>query len=314
MKRRAVWPVSLLLCALILLLAGGCTQDKRTGGDTVGDGTYLLTVDGYGVTEEEFLLFLSDQKAATANYFWTKYQVQPDADFWTTAVNGETPIEYAKERALNALVESKVVFIMAAERGILDYQSYDGLLESMEEENAERARKLENGEVVYGLSQFTPFTYYQYLNQNAGAELEYSQRELSDPSREDLVQTYEAYKELFDLGTVYVYEVLYEDGGRETVSQSSLEVAKEDTVTQLLLEEFERMECGQTISDVSIDGRQADIVLAEKQFQGYAELDAVEDSVRALYAREAIAELIQTRSQAAQVEFDQERFDAITMP
>lgn len=314
MKRKTVWLISLLMCVLILLPSGGCAQDKSTGGDRVGDGAYLLTVDGYGVTEEEFLLFLSGQKAVAANYFWTKYQVQPDADFWTTAVNGETPIEYAKEQALDALVESKITFIMAAERGILDYQDYDGLLESMEEENADRARKLENGEVVYGLSQFTPFTYYQYLNQNAGAELEYSQRELIDPSREELRQTYEAYKELFSLGTVYVYEAVYEDGSRETVSQSSLEVAKEDTVTQFLLEEFEQMECGQAVSGVRVDGRQADIVLVEKQFQGYAELDAVEDSVRALYAREAISELIQARAQEAQVEIDQERFDAITMP
>lgn len=314
MKKRAMRPVPLLLGAFILLLAGGCGERGSTGGDTVGDGAYLLTVDGYGVTEEEFLLFLSDQKAATANYFWTQYQVQPDADFWTTAVNGETPLAYAKERALDALVTAKITFIMAAERDILAYQSYDGLLDSMEEENADRARKLENGEVVYGVSQFTPFTYYQYLNQNAGAELEYSQRELAAPTREELLETYEKYKEYFNLGTVYQYEVVYGDGSRETISQSSLEVAKEDTLTRFLLDEFEMMDCGQTISGVGFNGRQADIVLVEKSVQGYAELDTVEESVRDLYAREAISELIQTRAQAAQVEIDQERFDAIEMP
>lgn len=313
MKKRVMWPFSLLLGAFMLLTCG-CGDRGSTGGDAVGDGTYLLTVDGYGVTEEEFLLFLGDQKAAAANYFWTRYQVQPDADFWTTAVNGETPLVYAKERALDALVAAKITFIMAAERDILAYQNYDGLLDSMEEENADRARKLENGEVVYGLSQFTPFTYYQYLNKNAGAELEYSQRELTAPTREELLETYEKYKEYFNLGTVYQYEVIYGDGSRETISQSSLEVAKEDTLTQLLLEEFEVMECGQTISDVGFNDRQADIVLVEKSFQGYAELDEVEDSVRNLYAREAISELIEKRTQAAQVIIDRERFDALEMP
>ncbi len=100
---------------------GGCGADRSTGGDTVGDGTYLLTVDGYGVTEEKFLLLLRDQKAAASHYFWTQYQVQPDAGFWTAAVNGEMPLAYAKGRALDALVTAKITLILAAERGILAY-------------------------------------------------------------------------------------------------------------------------------------------------------------------------------------------------
>lgn len=314
MKKRVIWLGSLLAGAFLLLLAGGCGSDRSTGGDTVGDGTYLLTVDGYGVTEEEFLLFLGDQKAVAANYFWTQYQLQPDADFWTTAVNGETPLGYAKEKALDALLTAKVTFILAAERGILEYQSYDELLDSMENENRDRADRLEDGETVYGVGQFTPFTYYQYLNKNVGAELEYSQRELVNPKREDLVRTYETYKEYFNLGTVYQYEAVYEDGSLEAVSQSSLEVAKEDTLTQFLLQEFEEMDCGETIPDVPFNGRPAEIVLTAKDFQGYAELDEVEDSVRTLYARESLSELIRTRAETAEVEIDQGRFDALEMP
>lgn len=313
MRKGVLWAV-LLLGALGLLTVSGCGERRSTGGDKVGDGTYLLTVDGYGVTEEEFLMFLGDQKAAAANYFWTEYQVQPDADFWTTPVNGETPLEYAKEQALDALVTSKVTFIMAAERGILDYQSYDSLMESMEEENAGRADKLEDGEVVYGVSQFTPFTYYQYLNKNAGAELEYSQRELIDPSREELLQTYEKYRDYFYLGTVYEYEAVYEDGSRETVSQSSMEVGKEDYTTELLLEEFANMEPGQTLYGVDFHGRQADIRLLSVSDLGYAEFDTVEDPVRGLFAREAVSELIRTRAREAEVEVDRELFDAIEMP
>lgn len=314
MKRRT-WLFLVLLGALCLgLLTSGCKEQGVVGSDIVEDGTYLLTVDGYGVTEEEFLLFLSGQKAVTANHFWVEYQVQPDADFWTTPVNGEIPIEYAKQRALEALITAKVTLILAAERDILPYQSYDELLKEMESENADRAEKAARGEVFYGVSQFTPFTYYQYINNNAGAELEYTQKELVTPTREELLEVYETYKEYFQLGTVYEYEVLYEDGSKESVSQNSLEVGKEDYTTELLLEEFETMECGQTLTGVDFHGIPADIVLKEKTFLGYASFEDVEDSVHSLYARQAISELIQTRVQTAQLVIDQDRFDALEMP
>lgn len=314
MKRRGGLLLVLLAALCLGLPLSGCGDRGVVGSDTIEDGTYLLTIDGYGVTEEEFLLFLSGQKAVTANHFWVEYQVQPDADFWTTPVNGEIPIEYAKQRALEELITAKETMILAAEREILPYQSYDELLEEMESENADRAEKLERGEVFYGVSQFTPFTYYQYVNNNAGAELEYTQRELVTPTHEELLELYETYQDYFQLGTVYEYEVLYEDGGRESVSQNSLEVGKEDYTTELLLEEFASMECGQTLAGVDFHGVPADILLKEKRFLGYAAFENVEDSLCSLYARQAVAELIQTRAQAAQVEIDQDRFDALEMP
>lgn len=312
--KRKTWFAFALAAALLLVSLTGCGESGRSADDTVGDGTYLLTVDGYGVTEEEFLLFLSGQKAVTANYFWTNYQIQPDANFWTTPVNGETPIEYARERALKELITAKVTFILASEWDILPYQDYNGLMEEMEAENAGRVQKLESGEVFYGVSQFTPFTYYQYLNNNAGAELEYAQRKMADPTEEELAQVYKTYKEYFQLGTDYVYEAVYEDGSRENVTQNSLEVGKEDYTTELLLEEFASMECGQMLYGVNFHGRTADILLQEKTYLGYADPEDVEDSLRNLYAREKVSELIQTRAQEAQVEIDHERFDAIEMP
>ena len=87
-----------------------------------------------------------------------------------------------------------------------------------------------------------------------------------------------------------------------------------DYTTELLLEEFEAMECGQTLTGVDFHGVPADIVLKEKIFLGYASFEDVEDSVHSLYARQAISELIQTRVQTAQLVIDQDRFDALEMP
>lgn len=283
------------------------------GGDSIQDG-YLLTVDGYGVTEEEFLLFLRDQKAVTANYYWTNYQIQPDAGFWTTEVDGQTPLEYAKGRALDALVRSKVEFIMAAERNILGYQDYDGLMEGMEAENAERTRKQEAGEVFYGLTQFTPFTYYQYLNTNIRSELEHDQREVTKPSEKELKQIYEENKEDFSKGTVYEYEVAYADGSWETVTQNDREIGKEDSTTEdLIYNHFQSMEVGRMIQGYDYRGDTVDIVLRGVEHQGYLSFEEAEESLRALYARSEISEMIQSRAKAAKVEIDQVRYDALEM-
>lgn len=64
------------VCLLLGLTA--CSQKPETAALQNDDA--LLTVDGCAVTEEEYLLFLRDQKAVTANYYWTQYRMQPERD------------------------------------------------------------------------------------------------------------------------------------------------------------------------------------------------------------------------------------------
>lgn len=309
--------LSLALAGAFLVLsltACGGDAAAKSGGDTVGDGQYLLTVDGYGVTEEEFLQFLGDQKAITTNYFWTNYQLQGGPDYWATEVDGQTPLGYAKQRALDTLVKSKVEFILAAERDILPYKDYDALMEEMDAENADRAKKLETGEVFYGITQFTPFTYYQYLNTNLRSELEQSQRKLSAPTEADLRRVYDENLESFTLGDVYVYRVNYSDGTAETVTQNSLEIGKADEITEILVEQFNSMTPGSSISSFDYHGKTAEIILLSNTHQGHAAFEDVADSLHALYARSELSALIQARVKTATITLDQARFDAVQMP
>lgn len=315
--KRKTGIVILLSLVLVGVLAGfiwGSRQNGVSQGpDSIRDGYYLLTVDGYGVTEEEFQLFLGDQKAITANYFWENYQLQPDTAFWTTTVNGETPIDYAKQRALDALVRSKVEFILANEYGILNYLNYDELLEGMDVENADRTKKAETGDVFYGLTQFTPFTYYHYLNNNIRSELESAMEKTVTPSTSDLRQIYEDNYEMFHLGILYEYEAIYSDGTSELIAQNTREVGKEDSTTEALLELFETMLVSDTIEDFDFHGRTAQIIMVSKTPQGYLPFEDAKDSLHVLYARNAASALINSRANAAKVEIDQARFDAIEM-
>lgn len=311
------------LAGTFVLLLGGCGKTQDSSADDSGKAKetsgnseeYLLTVDGYGVTEDEFMLFLRDQKAATANYYWVNYEMQPDGEFWTTEVDGQTPTEYAKEKALDALVEAKEEFILADERGILEYQDYDGMMEDMEKENEERAAKEESGEAYYGLTEYTPFTYYQYLSGNVRAELEKNQEEITDPTEEQLKQVYEENKENLTLGQVYNYSVRYEDGTEETVSQNTREIGKEDTTIEDLIDNyFAYMQPGETINGYTYHGETADITLQSVENLGYMSFEEAEDSLRAFYARTEISSLLADRVENAEIEFDQERWDALEMP
>lgn len=319
-KRRAAYAAAALAGTFVIAL-GGCgkaqdsTDDSGKDKSPSNDSEYLLTVDGYGVTEDEFLLFLRDQKAATTNYYWVNYEMQSDGDFWNTEVDGQTPTEYAKERALDAVVEAKEEFILADERGILEYKDYDGMIEDMEKENEERAAKEESGEAYYGLTEYTPFTYYQYLSGNVRAELVKSQEEISDPTEEELQQVYEENKESLTLGSIYNYTVRYEDGTEESVSQNTRDIAKEDTTVEDLIDNyFMYMQPGETITGYSYHGETADITLQSVEDLGYMSFEEAEYSLRAFYARTEINNLIAERVENAEIVFDQERWDAIEMP
>lgn len=310
-----------VLAGTFVMLLSGCGK-KETGshgGDAdktaSEDSGYLLTVDGYGVTEEEFLMFLRDQKAATTNYYWVNYEMQPDAEFWDTEVEGQTPTEYAKEKALDAVVEAKEEFILADERGILDYKDYDGMMDDMDKENKKRAQQQEDGEAFYGLTEYTPFTYYQYMSGNVRAELEKDQEEISEPTEEALRQVYEENKENLTLGTVYNYTVRYADGTQEDVSQNTRDIAKDDTtIEDLIANYFCIMQAGETIPGYLYHGETADITLQSVEELGYMSFEEAEDSLRVFYARSEMSSLIAERVGKAEIVFDKERYDALEMP
>lgn len=334
MNRKKVLAIlAAAMLGTVTILAGGCgkqdngkadkTQEttQKTERDSAGqsgeleDGKYLLTVNGYGVTEEEFLMFLRDQKAVTTNYYWTNYKMETDDAFWRTEVDGQTPLEYAKDRALTQVTEAKVEFILASEKDILEYKDYDEMMKDMEKENKERAEKKDSGETFYGVEEYSPFTYYQYLSGGARAELENRQIEKTNPSKEELETLYEEYKETFSLGAIYKYTVHYADGTTETVEQNTREIGKGEEVKEdLIYNYFPVMQPGQSVDYYIYDGREASIEFNGVESLGYASFEEAEKSLRAFYAKSEVAEWIENMTKDAKIVIDEERYDALEMP
>ena len=306
--------LAVLGAAAVCLLLGltACRQKAKVSAPSSADA--LLTVDGCAVTEEEYLLFLRDQKAVTANYYWTQYQMQPDGEFWHTEVDGQTPLAFAKARALQATVVAKETMLLAAEQDVLDYKDYPEMMQYMQAENEDRAAKKQNGEVYYGVNAFTPFTYYQYLTDNASAEMETAMEKQLAPTEAELQQVYEEYKEVLSLGTTYRYRIETADGTLQELTQNTREIGKTDTVTEdLIYGYFTAMQPGQSFA-YEYYGQEAAVTLLDVQEEGVQSFEEARDSLKAFYARQKLADLLEQRTQNADVVLDQARYDALEMP
>lgn len=318
-RRRILWcsAVAVLavaavsVTALLLTRDGGGGGEPGKGTDDVKDGYYLLTIDGYGVTEDEFRLFLNDERALTAGYFYQRYGAQPDAGFWHRDYDGQTPMEYAKESALNKLLSAKMEFIIAGERGVREYAGFDAMIYQMQAANAERERKSEAGGVIYGLSSYDAFTYFNYIRSIFWSELKKSQEELTHPTDKQLEALYNENKGMFDRGVEFTYEVRYTDGDAEAVTVTMGEVGKEDYETMELLELLADMDEGESTGERYYRGKTADITLISKDQLGYDNFSDARDYLKRIYAEQELREFIADRVGKAIVEMDQERFNAI---
>ena len=304
--------LAVLGAAAVCLLLGLTACGQKAKASSSGDA--LLTVDGCAVTEEEYLLFLRDQKAATANYYWTQYQMQPDEKFWHTEVDGQTPLDYAKARALKAAVTAKETMLLASEQDVLDYKDYPEMMQDMQQENDDRAQKKQNGEVYYGVNAFTPFTYYQYLTDNASAEMETVLEKQLTPTEVELQQVYEEYKDVLSLGTTYRYRIETADGTLQELTQNTREIGKADTVTEdLIYGYFTSMQPGQSFA-YEYYGQEATVTLLDAKDEGMQTFEQAKDSLKVFYARQKLAELLEQRTQNADVVLDKARYDALEMP
>ncbi|WP_127504938.1 peptidylprolyl isomerase [Actinoplanes solisilvae] len=124
MKRRYLIPAGVVVLALIV---GGVLLVTRPGDQ-------VATVDGHAITRDE-LAFHMRRLAAT-----------PGGDL--------------RARALAEAEKDKVLMLMAKEQGLVGSVDHADFVKSVGDENARRANAKRDGEVVYGLTEFTPEEFY----------------------------------------------------------------------------------------------------------------------------------------------------------
>lgn len=246
---------------------------------------WLFSVNGHAVTEEEFQFYVQEQRAVTADYFFRTYGAQIDEGFWTRQYGNhhETPSEYVKKSAMTALLNTKHEQIIADERGIAPYKSFDELKSDMEEENMKRAKMEDSGETYYGLPQFDLYQYMQYLSGARWPDLVETQVKKTKMSDAELQVEYASrsaeYVRMADELTV----TLAADGQvKEEKVLNRLDISKEDNESLKFWESLATASVGETVVGKYMD---EDVVatLISKPEITKLKLEEVKDSL--IYGR-----------------------------
>lgn len=157
---------------------------------------FSLTINGSKIDKEEFLDAASQKKYETVSYFSGKTGGNVDAGFWEREIEGEFPYQILADAAVEQLKYTHAVYGLAKEKGYIEDDSYQGLLERWETENNLRKEKIAKGEAVYGLSEYTLEMYREYemdtFQKQYCENLENEGMDITDAEREQYYKEHES--------------------------------------------------------------------------------------------------------------------------
>ncbi|RSM59754.1 hypothetical protein DMB66_26215 [Actinoplanes sp. ATCC 53533] len=132
-----------LLAGIAVVLAATVGTGIALGGGT----DEVATVDGHPVTRDELIFHMRRLAPAVRNEIGDA----PDR----AALIGRL-----RERALAEAEKDKVLLLLAEEQGLVDSVDHEDFLAEVRAENERRATSGRRGEVVYGVTEFSPEEYY----------------------------------------------------------------------------------------------------------------------------------------------------------
>lgn len=157
-----------------------------------------LTINGHTVTNDEFISVMNTQIYDVTNYFYETYGAAVDRDFWSKDFQGEIPHQALAKATVEQLKYYYAVYEHAMEMGYVNSVSYDDFLARMENENQIRKEKIERGEVVYGLMEYSEDLYREYeLDIFQKAYCDVTTNEGMDITDEQRQAYYEEYKDTY---------------------------------------------------------------------------------------------------------------------
>ncbi|WP_127595031.1 peptidylprolyl isomerase [Paenibacillus lautus] len=223
-KRPTARTFILLLFSLVVatvMIAVVLNMEMRASAHEV-----VLTIDDEPVTVQEFQFFLRQNKAWTTSYFKQKYNADYSEDFWTSAYEGETPLDYARQKTVQDVTRIKTEQSLMKQHGIIQDGSYASFLRDLAAENETRQEKIREGQPIYGPQQYGADSFYSYtLSMNyqrlIDTLVKQTRNSLGD---EELKALYEEVKpDYFHLGYAFVYEKVTASGKRSFRTLNTLQ-------------------------------------------------------------------------------------------
>ncbi|MGP3936198.1 hypothetical protein [Nonomuraea sp. KM88] len=152
-SRRAAVLVAGVCAVLAALLLTGAVISQR-GGE-------VASVDGHAVTRDELLFHMRRLAPSVQNELRNRYRLQGAVD-WNARAGDRSALQRLAARALDEVERDKTVLILAQEQGLVESVDHAGFLAELAAENERRAEAVTRGEVVYGLTEFSPDEYYSH--------------------------------------------------------------------------------------------------------------------------------------------------------
>ena len=141
-NRRAIALFATLCAAVAALVFAGAVLGRHAD--------RVATVDGHDVTRAELIFHLRRVEPAVEN------------ELHLTGAWDRPALQRWRARALAEVERDKTVWILAQEQGLVDSADYGDFLAEMAAENKRRADAVAHGDVVYGVTAFTPDEYYSH--------------------------------------------------------------------------------------------------------------------------------------------------------
>ena len=123
---------------------------------------FELSVGDSKVSNEEYLACMKAVEYDTKIEIQQKYDYEYTEDFWEKKYDDKFGYEFLAENTIERLQYINAVYDVAKENGDVKDSSFAGLEKRWKAENAEREEKIKNGEVVYGVKEYTFELYLQY--------------------------------------------------------------------------------------------------------------------------------------------------------
>ncbi len=307
-------------CLLLFstLVCSGCTSNTPAGEKKPDlqqeetTETAFLRIDGVEIPEDVFTLLLRDQKSIAINRFLPEGEEVSDS-FWTTEVDGTTPLDWSREQAVEQAAQLAALINMAADQNILNEADLSSLMEGMDDENENRSKAKDEGDVVYGNTSFTPQTWLEYVRTGLKQELLKAYETSRTYSDAELLELYDENPDLFSTGTVIQLTLVYPGGKSEEVSLSEAEIGKEESAKQELFEQALECSPGDLLENVPWNDQTISVVVGKTTAGSRDDFDSVKDQLVSTAARKAFESDLQEKAGHAKIEKNEEAFNSVQM-
>lgn len=155
----AVLLIAAIVGTVFLVRSLTASPDSSKTDDAQANATQAFPKFSFGdttITQAEFTQAWSSQRTAAVSYFKQKHDVNlnaRDAD-WTASYGGEKPVEWLTKQTIDTLRFRHAAYLIAVSYGLVDDDSYTGIVKRMETLNANNRQKREAGQVIYGRSEY----------------------------------------------------------------------------------------------------------------------------------------------------------------